>query len=133
MVIDGQILSGVISNNILSLEYEVQQMLEHQILVEAGAAQTQAQKKGLEALYKSARAYLSCDGSKVSVSLTFLSIPEGMENYAEMIKGNAITVVQPYLGERLKDILSLDDAQNAIRDEIKQWAVNQLRGFLGGV
>lgn len=133
MVIDDQVLSGIISNNILSLEYDVQQILEHQILVEASAAQTQAQRNGLEALYKSARAYLSCDGSEVSVSLTFLSIPEGMESYAEMVKGNAITVVQPYLKERLKDMLSLDDAQNVIRDEIKQWAVNQLQGFLGGV
>ena len=131
MDIDSSIVSGIISKNILSLEYEAQQMLENQIAVEASASKTKDQKDGLEELYKSARVYLSSEENEVYVSFSFLSIPKGMEDYADMIKSNAAMIIEPYIGDRIEDIFSLDEAQELIRNEIKQKIADELQNFLG--
>ena len=133
MVIDDITLGGILSKNVLSLEYEIQQYFEHEILVEAAASQTKAQQDSLRELLNGARAYLQVEGCSVSLSLNFLNIPKGMESYADMLQANSISVIQPVLREKLEDMLSLDDAQEEIREQVKTWAISQLRSSLGGM
>lgn len=133
MVIDDITLDGILSKNILSLEYEVQQCFEHEILVEAAASQTKAQQETLNELLNNARAYLQVEGNTVSMTLNFLNIPKGMEEYAEMLKSNSASFIQPYLKTMIEDTLSLDDAQDQIREQVKEWAISNLQSVLGGI
>ena len=133
MVIDDFLLGAIINNNITSLEYEVQQILEHQILVEAAASHTETQMKYLKRLFDSARAYLKVEGSTISVDFTFLSVPSGMEAYADTIRSNSTVMVETIVKDRLKEVMSLDESQEVIREQVKQWVVEQLQNSLGGI
>lgn len=133
MVIDTLTLSGLISNNLLSMEYEIQQHFEHQILAEMSASNTVKQQNGLKQLLENARAYLTCEGDTISMDLSFLNVPEGMEDYAEMIKSNSLMILEPRLQDMVTDVISLDDVQNKIREYVKEQVIQKIQGVLGGV
>ena len=133
MGIDDFILGAIIDNNLLSLEYDVQQILEHQILVEASASHTGTQMKYLKELFDRARAYLRRDGNSLSVELTFLSVPKGMEAYAETIRTNSLTMVQTIVKDRIEETMTLNESQEIIREQIQKWAVEELQNALGGI
>lgn len=133
MAINEITLSGLISNNLLSMEYEIQQHFEHQILAEMSASRTSQQQSGLKQLLNNARAYLTCEGNNISLDLTFLDIPKGMEEYAETIKSNSIMVIEPRLNDMVTDTLNLSDVQEKLRDYVKGIVIEKLQGALGGV
>ena len=133
MVIEDSLIQALILKNHLSLEYEIQQVLEHEIIAEASASTTVKQKNALKELLDRARANLKIDGSIISVELSFLSVPKGMEDYANMLKMNAVSKGLVILKNQLVNIFTLDDAEEYIRNHIKQYAIEQLRGSIGGV
>ena len=133
MDIDEFILQAIINNNLLSLEYDIQQELEHQILTEASASRSLSQKESLRDLFNNARAYLKLDGSSLSVDLTFLSVPKGMEEYADIIKSNSYIRIQTILTDKLANVLTLDESQEIIRNYVQDWAIENLRNAIGGI
>lgn len=138
MVIDDFVLSGILNKHILSLEYEVQQALEHEIITEASASITTAQKNGLRELLNKARATMKVgkdneQGTFVSCLFSFLSVPEGMEEYAEMLKKNSSTMASKILQDRISEIIHFDDVQEEIRSYVKQWAIDQINFAVGGI
>jgi len=132
-IIDESTIAGILSKNILSMEYEIQQYFEHEILVEMSASKSKQQKENLEELLKNARSYLSVDGCIVSLSLQFLSIPKGVEDYAEMIKSNSTAFIDVRFRNMISEIMSLDEAQEAIRNQVKEYAINYLQDAIGGM
>lgn len=132
MAIDEFVLSGLINNNILSMEYNVQQIFEHQIKIEAAASNTKYQQDILEKLLDGARAYLSCEGNQISVELNFLNIPKGAEDYAELIKSNSVSIIEPRLQDLVMETFSLDDVQEQLRSYIIEEASGTIQNAIGG-
>ena len=133
MVINDFILEGILNKHMLSIEYDVQQILEHEILVEASASRTAAQKDSLKDLFDKARATIRTEGTSVSCSLSFLSVPKGMEEYAEILKQNSMLIVSTVLKDKISELVHFDDVQEEIRNYVKQWAIDQIRSMVGGV
>ena len=126
-------LSQLLVGNMLAIEYEVQSIFQHEIMVEASAAKTREQKNSLQDLLSKARVVLDYDSTSVHVNLYFLEIPEGMENYADMIVTNASTVITPIIKETISDCLNMEDARNKVFDMVKNVVLEQVRDALGGV
>lgn len=133
MIIDDFTISGILSKHVLSMEYDLQQYFEHEILVEMSASRTEKQKESLEELLKYARTYLSADGNQISLEVEFVSVPKGMEDYADMIKSNSMAIMELRLKDMVSDALQFDDVQEAIREQVKTWAISKLKETMGGV
>lgn len=132
-IISESTIAGILSKNVLSMEYEIQQYFEHEILVEISASKSKQQQEGLEKLLKNARTYLSVDGCSISLDLHFLSIPKGMEDYADMLKSNASTVIEIRLKDTVSEIMNLDETQEVIRNNVKDYVIDYLQNSLGGI
>lgn len=133
MVINDLVLAGILDKHMLSMEYEIQQVLEREILVEVSASRSAAQKKSLKDLFDKARAIIRTEGTSVSCSLSFLSVPKGMEEYAEMLRQNSTMIVSTVLKDKISELIHLDDVQEEIRNYVKQWAIDQIQSAVGGV
>ena len=133
MAIDNYIITAILNNNILSMEYNAQQIFEHEIMTEMSASKTEAQKEGLQKLLENARVYLSVEGTSVLVDLVFLSVPKGFEEYADMLKANATTVIEVNLRDQLQESMTLDDSQKLIRDYMESYIKDHLQNLIGGM
>lgn len=133
MVMSDFFMEALINKNILSVEYEVQQMLESEIITEASACTTVKQKNVLKDVLDGAKAYLKVEGSAISIDLNFIYIPKGAEDYVDMLRSNASSKIKTIVKTKIMDMIALEDTESLIRDEIKTWAIEQLRSTIGGV
>ena len=125
----GYLLTGYLE----SIEYECQYEFNHQIIAEASAAQSEETKEKLQALLNNTRVRLDVNGNSLSVDLFYLNVPEGMEDYAEMLEENARIVTEIRVKDMVEDYLEFSDVREKIYGYVNELVVDHLRSAIGGV
>ena len=95
-------------------ESMIQKIVNHQINVEASVAQTAKQKKILSVLRETARAEKKWDDNKLSVDVYFIGLPEEDESYADLVRDNSLTTLDPYLENIIYDVVDSPESQERL-------------------
>lgn len=126
-------LSYLLTGYNATISFEVEQHLRNQVLTEMSASSTKAQQNSLSKLADGARANIEFYGDTISVDVYFVNIPKGMEDYAEMLKSNALSIIRVDLRETIRDCLNFSDVREKIFTSCRQMIISELSSKLGGV
>ena len=115
--------------NTWSVQRSIEDIIRTECAVEASAAQSEEMQEKLSRLADGAYATVITTENTISISIDFADIPEGMEDYAEMIRANVVMVANSSRG---KDVVTENVDTQKIAEYIAPMVADELQTAIKG-
>jgi hypothetical protein len=126
-------LAEILGDQGFDMQSECRRYFEYEIMAEASAAQSETQQNKLSDLARQARAEVTISDNNISARLYYLSIPDGVDSYAEFILSNAYSVIKSRINDMVQDRLATADVKNRLAESCKEPIIQKIQEQLGGV